>query len=98
MGNKKAFQSNYRYHVKINKKPTTMSLSHWLADLLALHLGITPDATSVHKIISQWMQKKIDENKHTVSTGVNGWLIKHITLEMMDKELSRKYWDLELNH
>ena len=54
-----------RYHLVLTRNRqsfrTTVSLDKYLADLLAVSLGETPETLSAHKAVRHWLDKSLSE-------------------------------------
>ena len=80
------------YHVRLGKKRTTVSLSETLAALFAFHLGMGPETRQATSAIQKWMQTELDRAGDPNRVRVSQWLQERILLEIVDKELSEKYF------
>jgi len=54
-----AYRSRTTYHVTLGCRRTTVSLDIILSELLALKLGVEPDAPEAHAVVRQWLQAKL---------------------------------------
>jgi hypothetical protein len=55
-----------RYHVKIDKVRTTVSLAPVLSELLALKLGVEPQTRAAQAALRAWLQQEIDSDPGAV--------------------------------
>ena len=90
----------YRFHVMLgDKKRSTISLPKYLLTMFALKQGYDlKDQKSLHKQIRDWCQKTLiewDYNEHAIH--FSQFLKEKIIEEIMDKDLSKKYWELFSN-
>ena len=77
-----------RFHITCGKKRTTVSLDDWLAGLLAVRLGEKPGDPKAIRRVQTWLQERTVEDPG--GPGLNRRLIRHTTLEVVDKELSSR--------
>lgn len=82
-----------RYHVFLDERRTTVSLSAVFSSLLALRLGEEPDTEEAHSAIREWLQDKIDEHGVSNRPRPSRWLQTEVLLELVDKKLSTAYFD-----
>lgn len=89
---KESLKSYERYHVKLGKKRTTVTLDTLLSTLLSLKLNVTPESREAHKVIGQWLQARLDENNDPGRVLVSSWLQNQVMLYLLeDTPLDRKY-------
>ena len=84
-----------RFHVMVKKgrgtRRTTISIENYIADFMAIKLGFTPDTPEAHSGLRAWIQAKQDEQNasYTVANIIKEQMLQ----EILDKNISRKYWD-----
>lgn len=82
---------------KRHTKRTTISVEEYLYEALALHLGCAPDDEKARKVVTEWLQTKLFEDYDKDRERVSQFLKQRIIFEIMDKKLSKKYWDWRLS-
>jgi len=80
------------FHVMLGKRRTTVSLDKILSELLSLKLGTVPNREDAHSAIRLYLQQKLDEAKDPGRAYMSQWLAGEALLDLVDKELSKKYW------
>jgi len=80
-----------RYHIRLGKSRTTISLSPILCDLLSLKLGTEPGTPEAHGTVGKWLQAQLDKHGDPGRARVSQWLAEQVVLCLVDKELSRQY-------
>jgi len=80
-----------RYHVRLGKVRTTVSLTGVLSELLALKLGVTPGTSEAHGAVKEWLQTQLDAHSDPGRVQVSQWLADQAVLAVVDNILSRKY-------
>lgn len=88
--------STETFHVRLGKRRTTVSLDKALSAVIALHLGETPETKRAHAVVRRHLQAKLDEWRDEGRINVSQWLGRECLLELVDKGLSKKYWDWKL--
>ena len=78
------------------QKRTTVSLDNDVYQLLSLKFGSIPDNKESHKIVRKWLQAQLDEDVDPYRVHSSQWLQRKAVLEIVDKNLSNKYWDWRL--
>ena len=80
-----------RYHVKMRKARTTVSISTVLEELLALKLGSEPQTQEAHAVVRLWLQQEIDRDRGAISKGeASQRLTRQIILEIVAPHLIKK--------
>jgi hypothetical protein len=46
-----------RYHVRLGRRRTTVTVDTIVAEYLALHLGIEPGTVEAHSAVREWLQQ-----------------------------------------
>ena len=82
-----------RYHVTLGNRRTTVSLDNLLSDLLAIRLGVCPQASEAHSAVRAWLQQQLDQNNDPGRSLVSRWLRDEAMLFLVDKKLSDTYLD-----
>lgn len=83
-----------RFHVIVKKgrgtRRTTISIEDYIADYMAIKLGHAPDTPEAHSAVREWIQAEQDEQNasYSVANIIKG----HMFEEIVDKNLSKKYW------
>lgn len=80
-----------RYHVLLDDRRTTVSLTSLLSHLLAIRLDEEPGSEEAHTVIREWLQDKLDDYHEPERIRVSQWLQGEVILELVDKELSARY-------
>jgi hypothetical protein len=80
------------YHIQRPRGRTTVSLDKLLSELLALSLGKQPDTPEAHLAVRHYLQEKLDTSRDPHRIWVSQWLRDQVFLDLVDKNLSRKYW------
>lgn len=80
-----------RYHVRLGKKRTTLSLSPLLSTLLALKLGFLPDSREAHSGVRAWLQDCLDHADDPGRVYVSQWIQDQAVLFLVDNILSHQY-------
>lgn len=83
-----------RFHVLVKKgrgtRRTTISIEYYIADYMAIKLGFTPGTPEAHSGLREWIQAKQDEQN--ASYTVANIIKEHMLEEIVDKNISKKYW------
>lgn len=85
-----------RYHLDTGRKRTTVSLDKTIATLLALKLGLAPDAEDAHAAVREWLQQSIEpfKLKGEVRSGRLSSLVRlNAILFLVGSKLERQYHD-----
>ncbi len=77
-----------RYHVRVRKWRTTLSLDYCLAGLLAAKLGAEPGTAEAHRRVRAWLQEQVDESADI--SGLNRHIMRRAILAITDKLLSNR--------
>ena len=89
-----------RYHISFPKQRTTISLDTFLSDLLAIKLNIEPRTPEAHQVVREWLQEEIlerlGEKPKNQRISASQWARHYVTMELLDKRLSKRYWDWRL--
>ena len=64
-----------RYHVRLGKRRTTVSVDKIICDYLALHLGTEPGTLAAHSAVRAWLQSQLDRNNDPGRSYVSQWLL-----------------------
>ena len=80
-----------RYHVQHGHKRTTVSLTITLAQLLAIHLGHTPDSAPAHRAIRQWLQHQLDQSPDPGRDHLSQWLQSQIVFALIARPLYERH-------
>jgi hypothetical protein len=70
----------HRYHVSIDGRRTTVSLTPTLAELLALKLGADLDAPQAHAAVRTWLQGEVDRDPGAVAYGRASQRLAHLAM------------------
>ena len=89
-----------RYHITFAKQRTTISLDTFLSDLLAIKLKTEPRTPEAHQAVREWLQEvlieRLGEKQKNQRIRASQWARHYVTLELMDKKLSKRYWEWRL--
>ncbi len=77
-----------RYHVRVRKWRTTLSLDYCLAGLLAAKLGEEPGTAEAHRLVRAWLQGQVDESADI--SGLNRHIMRRAILAITDNMLSNR--------
>ncbi|WP_290651676.1 hypothetical protein [Aquisalimonas sp.] len=88
---------NFRYHVRLGERRTTVSLDIMLSAYLALQLGHAPESAPAHEAVRAWLQQRLDLDNDPYRYGVSHWLAHQVMEVIVDKTLSSAYdqWFLQ---
>jgi len=85
-----------RYHIRLSKQRTTISLDKTLSDLIALKLGFKPNTTKAHTTV----RKRLEHITAPYLTYHQEWfhkpsqfVMEKIILDLVVKKLSDQYCD-----
>jgi hypothetical protein len=67
-----------RYHVRLGRRRTTVTVDTIVAEYLALHLGIEPEPSRAHSAVREWLQRQLDDNKDPGRSRTSQWLLGRI--------------------
>jgi hypothetical protein len=67
-----------RYHVRLGKRRTTVTVDTIVAEYLALHLGIEPGSVAAHSAVREWLQRQLDDNNDPGRRRTSQWLLGQI--------------------
>lgn len=81
------------YHVTLGKRRTTVSVDDILSVIFALKLGTEPGTTEARAAIRNYLQGKLDEANDSGRDYVSQWLREKMLFDIMDKKISKLYWD-----
>lgn len=95
-----------RYHIRRGEARTTVTLDSTICELLALKIGVPPDAKESHKVVRRWLQATSDQQKDQQASNFSQWLKREAILHVADNGLITKHhqwkdaidesWDKEL--
>ena len=80
-----------RYHIQRGEARTTVTLDSTICELLALKLGITPDAKESHKTVRQWLQATSEKISNNKTSNLSQWLKQMAVLHIADSSLINKH-------
>jgi hypothetical protein len=63
-----------RYHVRLGKRRTTVTMDTIVSEYLALHLRVEP-STEAHSAVRGWLQGRLDESNDPGRFRVSQWLL-----------------------
>jgi hypothetical protein len=81
-----------RFHVRIGKRRTTVTLHYRLSGLLAVKLGADPETEEAHGVVRQWLQEQLDESDFPQRDRLSQWLQGEAMLFVADTKVSKRYW------
>jgi hypothetical protein len=79
------------YHVTLGSRRTTVCLDKILSELLALKLGVEPDASEAHAAVRQWLQAELDADDDPGRIRVSQWLRGRAIESVIQGELVKAY-------
>jgi len=84
-----------RFHIFFGKRRTTISVDSILSELMAIKLGAVPESEEAHRLLREWLQKKLPEKLGSSKGRKNAsqWARRHMIEEIADKNLSNKWVD-----
>jgi len=80
-----------KYHVKLGSRRTTVNMDRMLSDLLALDIGLKPDAPDAHATVCKWLQAELDEDNDPLHAHVSHWLRRQAIKRMISDDLAKAY-------
>jgi hypothetical protein len=80
-----------RYHVKLGRKRTTISVDKTLSTLMSLHLNTQPNTPSAHLAVRTWLQARLDQNNDPGRTRTSQWLHGELVVALIGPALKQKY-------
>ena len=80
-----------RYHVRLGKRRTTVSLDKIVSEYLSLHLGTMPGTLEAHGTVRAWLQNQLDRNNDPRRSGVSQWLLGEALEAMVTPALRSNY-------
>lgn len=88
-----------RYHIHFGNRRTTITVDRVVSELLAVKLGVLPDASEAHSLVRQWFENtlhdKLGENVpggNRISQDARQYAIEALA----DKKLINAVWDWRL--
>jgi hypothetical protein len=64
-----------RYHVRLGKRRTTVTMDTIVSEYLALYLRVEPGSTEAHSAVRGWLQERLDESNDPGRFRVSQWLL-----------------------
>jgi hypothetical protein len=64
-----------RYHVRLGKRRTTVTMDTIVSEYLALHLRVEPGGVEAHSAVRGWLQERLDESNDPGRFYVSQWLL-----------------------
>ncbi len=86
-----AYRSQKAYHVTLGDRRTTVSMDNILSDLLALKLGVEPDAPEAQGAVRGWLQAQLDTSDDPGRIRVSQWLRRQAIEAVIDGKLASAY-------
>lgn len=80
-----------RYHVRLGKRRTTVSVDKIVSTYLALHLDTTPGTLEAHRAVRAWLQAQLDRNNDPGRSRVSQWLLGEALDAMVNPALRTAY-------
>jgi hypothetical protein len=80
-----------RYHVRLGKRRTTVTMDTIVSTYLALHLRVEPGTVEAHGTVRSWLQRQLDENKDPRRSYVSQWLLGRTVETLARPSLSEAY-------
>jgi len=80
-----------RYHVRLGRRRTTVSVDKIVSEYLALHLGSTPGTLEAHGTVRAWLQAQLDRNNDPGRGRVSQWLLGEALEAMVSPALRAAY-------
>jgi len=80
-----------RYHVHQGGRRTTANLTMTLAELLAIHLGYTPQTQAAHQACRQWLQQTLDQRNDPGLDAVSQYLQSEVIFALIDRTLYQRH-------
>jgi hypothetical protein len=85
------YRSRMTYHVTRGSRRTTVCLDAILSELLALKLGVEPDAAEAHAAVRQWLQAELDVLDDPDFMRISSWLRKRAIESVIRDELAEAH-------
>jgi hypothetical protein len=85
------YRSRMTYHITRGSRRTTVCLDTILSELLALKLGVEPDAPKAHAAVRQWLQAELDALNDPDLGRVSKWLRRRAIESVIHDELAEAH-------
>jgi hypothetical protein len=82
---------DYRYHVTLGEKRTTVSLDNFLSIMLALKLGLAPGTPQAYRAVRDWLQARLDDVKDYKRCRTSQWLQTQVLHDLVAPDLLERY-------
>ena len=89
-----------RYHINFKNRRTTITVDRIISELLAVKLGVLPDAPEAHSLVRVWFEETLHEKLGVNVPGGNriSQDARQYAIEALaDKTLMGKVWDWRLS-
>jgi hypothetical protein len=64
-----------RYHVRLGKRRTTVTMDTIVSEYLTLYLRVDPGSVQAHSAVRAWLQERLDESNDPGRFRVSQWLL-----------------------
>ena len=85
-----------RYHIHFKNRRTTITVDNIISELLAVKLGVLPDAPEAHGMVREWLENTLREKLGELVPGGNriSQYARIFAIEALaDKKMMSKVWD-----
>ena len=89
-----------RYHINFKNRRTTITMDRIISELLAIKLGVLPDAPEAHAMVRGWFENTLHEKLGLNVPGGNriSQDARYYAIEaLVDKTLMDKVWDWRID-
>jgi len=88
-----------RYHIHFKGRRTTITVDSIISQLLAVKLGLLPDAPEAHTVVRDWLEATLhDKLGENVPGGnrISQYARVYAIEALADKKLMKQVWDWRL--
>ena len=88
-----------RYHIHFKGRRTTITVDNIISELLAVKLGMLPDAPEAHALVREWLEETLhDKLGENVPGGnrISQYARVYAIEALADPELMNQVWDWRL--
>ena len=90
-----------RYHIHFKNRRTTITVDRVISELLAVKLGVLPDAPEAHSMVRAWFENTLHDKLGVSVPGGNriSQDARRYAIEALaDEKLMGKVWDWRLDN
>lgn len=89
-----------RYHIQFQGRRTTITVDSIVSELLAVKLGVLPDASSAYGLVRDWLEATLHEKLGENVPGgnrISQYARVYAIEALADKKLMKQVWDWRLS-